>query len=95
MVGVDSQGTGHFLDNLLLFGRLLRRLGLDVHEPPSIARGSDTVIEPNMVLTVEPIYWDRPDHVIGNFAIEDILLVTDDGCEILSGFPKDLYIVDC
>ena len=70
-------------------------LGLDVHEPPSIAKGSDTVIEPGMVLTVEPIYWDRPDHVIGNFAIEDILLVTDDGCEILSGFPKDLYIVDC
>ena len=31
MVGVDSQGTDHFLDNLLLFGRLLRRLGLDVH----------------------------------------------------------------
>ena len=70
-------------------------LGLDVHEPPSIAKGSDAVIEPGMVLTVEPIYWDRPDHVIGNFAIEDILLVKDDGCEILSAFPKDLYIVDC
>ncbi len=69
-------------------------LGLDVHEPPSIARGSEVVIQPNMVLTVEPIFWDRPDHQIGNFALEDVVLVTEDGHEILSSFPKDLYIVD-
>ena len=69
-------------------------LGLDVHEPPSIARGSDVIIQPNMVLTVEPIFWDRPNHVIGNFALEDIVLVTETGHEILSTFPKDLYIVE-
>lgn len=69
-------------------------LGLDVHEPPSIARGSQVVVQENMVLTVEPIFWDRPDHVIGNFAIEDIVLVTETGHEILSAFPKDLYIVE-
>jgi Xaa-Pro aminopeptidase len=69
-------------------------VGLDVHEPPSIARGSEVVVEPNMVLTVEPIFWDQPDHVIGNFAIEDVVLVTEDGHEVLSTFPKELYIVD-
>lgn len=69
-------------------------LGLDVHEPPSIAKGSDVIVQPNMVLTVEPIFWDKPDHVIGNFAIEDIVLVTETGHEILSTFPKELYIVD-
>ena len=69
-------------------------LGLDVHEPPSIARGSEVVIQPNMVLTVEPIFWDRPDHKIGNFALEDVVLVTEDGHEILSTFPKDLYVVE-
>ncbi len=68
-------------------------LGLDVHEPPSIARGSEVIVQPNMVLTVEPIFWDQPNHVIGNFALEDIVLVTEDGHEVLSTFPKDLYIV--
>ncbi len=68
-------------------------VGLDVHEPPSIAKGSDVVVQPNMVLTVEPIFWDRPDHKIGNFALEDVVLVTEDGHEVLSTFPKELYIV--
>ncbi len=69
-------------------------VGLDVHEPPSIAKGSETIVQPGMVLTVEPIFWDRPHHVVGNFAMEDVVLVTDDGHEILSTFPKDLFIVE-
>lgn len=68
-------------------------LGLDPHEPPSIARGAQTVAQPGMVLTVEPIFWDQPDHSIGNFALEDVVLVTETGQEVLSTFPKDLYIV--
>jgi Xaa-Pro aminopeptidase len=68
-------------------------IGLDVHEPPSIARGSETVVMVNMVLTVEPIFWDQPNHEIGNFAIEDNLVVTEDGFEILSTFPKELFII--
>lgn len=69
-------------------------LGLDVHEPPSIAKSSEVIVQPNMVLTVEPIFWDQPDHVIGNFATEDIILVTENGHEVLSTFPNELYIVD-
>ncbi len=68
-------------------------LGLDVHEPPSLARGSDVVIEPGMVLTVEPVFWDKPDARIGNFALEDVVVVTEDGYELLSLFPKELHIV--
>jgi Xaa-Pro dipeptidase len=70
-------------------------VGLDVHEPPSIAKGSQVLAQPNMILTVEPIFWDQPDHVIGNFALEDVVLVTETGHEVLSTFPKDLYIVEC
>jgi len=69
-------------------------VGLDMHEPPSIAKGSDTIARPNMVLTVEPIFWDQPDHTIGNFALEDVVLVTETGHEVLSAFPKDLYVVE-
>lgn len=69
-------------------------VGLDVHEPPSIARGSEVIAQPNMILTVEPIFWDQPNHAIGNFAIEDMVLVTETGHEVLSKFPKELYIVE-
>ncbi len=68
-------------------------VGLDVHEPPSIAHNSNTPIEEGMVLTVEPIFTDLPDGRIGNFALEDVVLVTRTGHEVLSTFPKDLWIV--
>jgi Xaa-Pro aminopeptidase len=68
-------------------------VGLDMHEPPSLARGSDVVIEEGMVLTVEPVFWDKPHARIGNFALEDVVVVTQGGCELLSLFPKDLYVV--
>ncbi len=67
-------------------------VGLDVHEPPSIAYNSETLVEPGMVLTVEPIFFDRPDGKVGNFALEDVVAVTETGHEVLSTFPKDLWI---
>ncbi len=45
-----------------------------------------------MVLTVEPIFFDRPDGQIGDFAPEDVVAVTGTGHEVLSTFPKDLWI---
>lgn len=68
-------------------------VGLDPHEPPSIGKGANVLAQPNMMLTVEPIFWDKPDHVVGNFALEDQVLVTETGHEVFSTFPKDLYIV--
>jgi Xaa-Pro aminopeptidase len=63
-------------------------IGLDIHEMPRFAPNSDTVLEPGMVVTVEPgIYL--PDW--GGVRIEDDILVTQDGCEVLSAHvPKDL-----
>ena len=68
-------------------------VGLFFHEPPRINKGGTIPLQPNMVLTVEPIWYDRPNHQIGNFALEDMVLVTESGCEILSLYPKDLHIV--
>lgn len=67
-------------------------LGMDVHEPPSIAHNSETLVEAGMVLTVEPIFSDRPEGRIGNFALEAVVAVTATGHEVLSTFPKDLWI---
>ncbi len=68
-------------------------VGLSFHEPPRINKGGQEILEAGMIITVEPIWYDRPDHVIGNFALEDMVLVTETGHEVLSLFPKDLHIV--
>ena len=56
-------------------------VGLDVHEEPYLVAGNDRPLEPGMVFSVEPgIYLD------GRFGcrIEDVVVVTDDGCERLN-----------
>jgi Xaa-Pro aminopeptidase len=87
---VDA-GLGEHVDGMERIGH---GVGLDPHEPPSIERGSSAVIEENMVLTVEPIFWDKPAHEVGNFAIEDMVVVTETGAERISMFPRELRVVE-
>jgi Xaa-Pro aminopeptidase len=61
-------------------------IGLEVHEPPWLSRAKgDIVLRPGMVFSVEPgIYlpgW-------GGVRIEDLVLLREDGCEVLSRSPK-------
>ncbi len=64
-------------------------IGLDVHEPPAVSPRSaaEAVLEPGMVVTVEPGVYLR-----GRFGIriEDDVLVTRRGCRVLSSLAKDL-----
>lgn len=69
-------------------------LGLDVHEPPSLALNNNLPLESGMILTVEPIWSDLPNYQIGNFALEDVILVTEKGHEILTPLTKDLFVVN-
>jgi len=65
-------------------------VGLQVHEDPSFAQTSQFTIKENMTVTIEPgIYipeW-------GGLRIEDTILVTEDGSEILNKFSRDLTIL--
>lgn len=62
-------------------------LGLEIHESPSFSPSCQTVLEPGMVLTVEPgIYL--PGRL--GVRIEDVVLVTADGCDVLSQTPRGL-----
>ncbi|MCF6159633.1 MAG: aminopeptidase P family protein [wastewater metagenome] len=62
-------------------------IGLEVHEGPTINRSSKEMLEEGMVFTIEPgIYLPG----FGGVRIEDIVLVTQDGCNLLSHLPKDI-----
>ena len=71
--------------------RLGHGCGMDCHEPPDVSAASHTPLEPGMIFSIEPgIYLP------GKFGvrIEDLVLVTQDGCEVLNQYPKNLQIID-
>lgn len=65
-------------------------LGLEVHEEPYISGISESILKPGMVFSIEPgIYLN------GEFGvrIEDIVVVTEDGCERLNNYPRELTVI--
>jgi len=61
--------------------------GLEIHEAPRLAANADRPLKAGMVVTVEPgIYLPN----WGGVRIEDDILVTRDGHEVLSSIAKDL-----
>lgn len=64
-------------------------LGLDVHEEPYIAATSSTVLASGHVVTVEPgLYYPE----LGGVRLEDVVVVTETGCENLTEYPTEFVI---
>ncbi len=79
---IAAAGYGDYFGHGLGHG-----IGLQIHEAPAIRQNSTTVLQPGMVFTIEPgIYLPE----WGGVRIEDDVLVTADGCEVLSRLTRDL-----
>ena len=81
---IQRAGYGKFFGHGLGHG-----LGMSIHEEPGLRANNHQLLQKGMVFTVEPaIYlpgW-------GGVRIEDVVMVTEDGCRVLSQTPKKLKI---
>ena len=81
---IGKKGYGEYFGHSLGHG-----VGLDIHELPPVSFSDDTVLLPGMVITIEPgIYLPEA----GGVRIEDSVLITEEGYEILTWFPKILNL---
>jgi Xaa-Pro aminopeptidase len=66
-------------------------LGLEIHEAPRVAAGQSQRLEPGMVVTIEPgVYIPGKCGV----RIEDVVVVTSSGCEVLTPAEKELVVIE-
>jgi Xaa-Pro aminopeptidase len=82
---IEGKGYGNYFGHGLGHG-----VGLEVHEKPTVSFRSEQTAGEGMVFTIEPgIYI--PDW--GGVRIEDTVVVTQDGCRLLTSVPKELMIL--
>lgn len=62
-------------------------IGLRDHEAPFLDIGDHTPIKPGMVFTIEPGVYDP---AVGGFRHSDTVVVTEDGIDVLTDYPKDI-----
>lgn len=79
---LEGYGLNEYFPHLTGHG-----LGCDIHESPIIDEGHDQRLRPGMVVTIEPGVYKEG---VGGARVEDMVLVTDLGHEVLTSAPRDL-----
>jgi Xaa-Pro aminopeptidase len=82
---LDAEGLGKAFVHSTGHG-----LGLEIHEAPRLGRRDKTKLAPGMVITIEPGAYVRD---FGGIRIEDTVLVTQNGCEVLTPTSKELKLL--
>ena len=67
------------------------QIGIDCHEFPLVNKDNDFIIKPGMTFAVEPKMWFENEMYM---RVEDIVLITETGAEILTNFPRDLFEIE-
>jgi len=65
-------------------------LGLEIHEAPRLAAGQTQILEPGMVITIEPGAYIPGKQGV---RIEDVVVVTSTGCEVLTPTDNELVVI--
>jgi len=83
---IDNAGFGKYFDHGFGHG-----LGLEVHEFPRASQAHDHIIPAGAVISAEPGVY-----LPGKFGvrIEDLLYITEGGCENITKLPKELLVID-
>lgn len=83
---IEEKGFGKYFTH-----RTGHSIGLEVHEAGDVSAVNEAIIQTGQCFSVEPgIYI--PEENIG-VRIEDLVLITEDGCEVLNRYPKELQVI--
>ncbi|MFT9495612.1 M24 family metallopeptidase [Anaerosolibacter sp.] len=83
---IEEKGYGQFFTH-----RTGHSIGIEVHDFGDVSSINTDLLTPGMIFSIEPgIYLP------GEFGvrIEDLVLVTEDGCKVLNSYPKDLMVIE-
>ena len=82
---LEAEGFGRYFTHSTGHG-----VGLEIHEPPRLAAGQKTKLQPGMIITIEPGAYVPGE---GGVRIEDMVLITDRGHEVLAPASKELVVI--
>lgn len=82
---ICAEGYGEFFTH-----RLGHFIGLGEHEPGDVSSANQKQAASGMVFSIEPGIYLAGDTGV---RVEDLVLVTEDGCEVLNNYPKELEII--
>lgn len=85
---MEKHGCGKYLRNYGNVGLMGHQIGIDVHERPWLHDKTEATFEPGMIMCIEPKYW-RPGKAY--LRVEDMVLITETGCESLTEFDRQLF----
>ena len=83
---IEDAGWGQYFTH-----RLGHQIGLEDHEPGDVSSVHDEPVRPGQCFSIEPGIYLPGDVGV---RIEDLVIVTEDGCEVLNSYPKELTVLE-